>query len=175
MKKYSLDDIRKIVDETALKIDAPSDLLPNYGKQIWDDHPYIDVDSHGFMFYINAQRRQEYERRKTDNIDDLLYWIFSHVTFFMACDYELKNRIENEDCRRLIFKTQAQMLGQLNDKWRQKENAEHQRILKSFPFDDFARARAIYWGRLRQQGLSETEIHKLVYKKYPEVPEEKPL
>lgn len=168
MTKYSLDDIKKKVDELALKINAPTNLLPGYGQQTSDAHPYIEVDNLGFMFYIISERGQEYERKMTDKIDDLLYRIFSGVTFSMACDYELKNRIEDKDCRRIMFEKQEELLGQLNDTWRQKENAEHQSILKTHPFDDLAGLRASYCGQLRQQGLSETEIDKLAYEKYPE-------
>lgn len=167
MMKYSLDDIKKIADELALKIKAPTNLLPSYGQQTWDAHPYIEVDNLGFMYYIISERGQEYERKMTDKIDDLLYWIFANVTFSMASDYELKNRIEDKDCRRIMFDKQEELLGQLNHNWRQKENAEHQSILKNHPFDDLAGLRATYFGQLRQQGLSATEISKLAYEKYP--------
>ncbi|NEU07861.1 hypothetical protein GZH53_06010 [Flavihumibacter sp. R14] len=167
MTQYSLDDIKKIVDELALKINAPTNLLPSYGQQTWDSHPYIEVDNLGFMFYIISERGQEYQRKMTDKIDDLLYWIFANVTFSKASEYELKNRIEDKDCRRIMFDKQEELLGQLNYNWRQKENAERQGILKNHPFDDLAGVRATYFGQLRQQGLSETEISKLAYEKYP--------
>ncbi len=168
MTRHSLDDIKKKVDELALKINAPTNLLPSYGQQTWDAHPYIEVDNLGFMSYIISERGQEYERKMTDRIDDLLYWIFTSVTFSMACDFELKNRIEDKDCRRIMFEKQEELLGQLNENWRVKKIAEHQRILKSSPFDDLAGLRATYCGQLRKQGLTETEIDKLAYAKYPE-------
>jgi hypothetical protein len=168
MTKYSLDDIKKKVDELAIKINAPTNLLPNYGQQTWDAHPYIEVDNLGFMFYIISERGQEFERKMTDKIDDLLYWIFANVTFSMASDYELKNRIEDKDCRRIMFDKQEELLGQLNENWRLKENAEHQSILRRHPFDDLAGLRATYCGQLRKQGLTEAEIDKLAYAKYPE-------
>lgn len=167
MAKYTLDDIKIMVDELALKINAPTNLLPTYGQQTWDAHPYIEVDSLGFMLYIISERGHEYERKTTDKIDDLLYWIFENVTFSMACNYELKNRIEEKDCRRIMFDKQEQLLGQLNDNWRQKANSEHRSILITNPFDDLAGLRATYCGQLRQQGLSETEINKLAHVKYP--------
>ncbi|MVN23561.1 Imm63 family immunity protein [Mucilaginibacter arboris] len=168
MVKYSLDDIKKKVDELALKINASTNLLPSYGQQKWDAHPYIEVDDLGFMFFIISERGQEYERKMTDKLDDLLYWIFAGVTFSMSCNYELKNRIEDKDGRRLIFKKQEELLGILNETWRQKEILEHQDILKNYPFDDLASLRATYCGKLRKQGYSEIEINKLAYAKYPE-------
>ena len=168
MTKYTLGDIKKRVDELASKIDAPSNLLPSFGQQTWDAHPYIEVDSLGFMFYIISERGQEYERSMTDKIEDLLYRIFSTVTFTMACDYELKNRIEDKDCRRIMFEKQEELLGLLNNNWSQRQKDEHQSALKNHPFDDLAGLRATYCGQLRQEGLSETEIKKLAYEKYPE-------
>jgi Immunity protein 63 len=167
MTIYSLDDIKKIVDDFALKINVPSNLLPSYGQQTWDAHPYIEVNNLGFMFYIISERGQEYERKMTDKIDNLLYWIFANVTFSMASDYEQKNRIVDKDCRRIMFAKQEELLGQLNENWRFKENAEHQSILKRHPWDDLAGLRATYCGQLRKQGLTETEIYKLAYAKYP--------
>ena len=167
MTKYSLDDIKNKVDKLAIKINSPTNLLPSYGQQTWDALPYIELDSMGFMFYIISEHGQEYERKMTDNIDDLLYWIFANVTFSMASEYDLKNRIEDKDCRRIMFDKQEELLRQLNENWRQKENAEHQSILKRHPFDDLAGLRATYCGQLRKQGLTETEIDKLAYAKYP--------
>ncbi|MHC0441417.1 Imm63 family immunity protein [Flavobacterium sp. 3-210] len=167
MMKYSLEDIKKKVNELALKINAPTNLLPDYGQQIWDANPYIEVDNLGLMYYIISERGQEYERLITDQIDDLLYRIFSSVTFSMASDYELKNRIDDKDCRRIIFDKQEELLGVLSDSWKQKEKAEHQTILKNHPFDDLAGLRATYCRQLRQQGITEAEINKLAYEKYP--------
>lgn len=86
----------------------------------------------------------------------------------MASDYEIKNRIEDKDCRRIIFDKQEELLGKLNENWRLKENAKHQSILKIYPFNDLAGLRATYCEQLRKQGLTETEIDKLAYSKYPE-------
>lgn len=168
MTKYSLADIKRIVDELALKINASTNLLPTYNHIIGDGTPCIEVDNDGNMFYVISERGNEFSREKTDKIDDLLYWIFADVTFSMSCEYEKKNRIEDKDCRRIIFDKQEELLGQLNETWREKEQAEHQQILKSFPFDDLAGLRAIFWGQLREQGYSELESKKLAYEKYPQ-------
>jgi hypothetical protein len=167
MTTYSLDHIKKKVEELALKINAPTNLLPSYGKQTEDAHPYIEVDNLGFMYYIFTERGHEFERQMTNKIDDLLYWIFDNVTFSMACDYELKNRIEDKDSRRIMFEKQEELLGILNENWRVKIKVRHQGILKSNPFDDLAGLRAKYCGELREQGLTETEINKLAFAKYP--------
>jgi hypothetical protein len=168
MTKYSLDDIKQKVRELANKINVPTELLPTYGYSKDFAYPHIEVDNLGLLHYVIVERGEELDRRTTDKLDDLLYWIFADVTFSMACDYELKNRIEDKDCRRIMFDKQEQLLGQLNDTWREKESEEHKSILKTHSFDDLAGLRATYCGQLRQQGLSETEINKMAYEKYPE-------
>jgi len=161
MKKttYTLDDIEKKVDELALKINAPRDLLPTYGNVI-GGKPCIEFDNSSYIFTVISEHGVEYERKKTDKIDDLLYWIFSDVTCFMSLDYELEYRIESKDYRRMLFDKQVELLGQLNETWSERKQAEHQRILKSRPFDDFARLRARFCKQLKQQGYSEKEIKK---------------
>jgi hypothetical protein len=167
MAKYSLDDIEKQVQKLANKINVPTEILPTYGYSKDFAYPHIETDNVGFLHYVIVERGQELDRRTTDKLDDLLYWIFSNVTFTLACDFELKNRVEDKDCRRIMFDKQEELLGQLSETWRQKENAEHQYILKNHPFDDLAGLRATYCGQLRQQGHSEQNINNLAYAKYP--------
>lgn len=168
MARLSIDDIKKKVDELATKINAPTDLLPTYGYSKDFAYPHIEVDNVGLLHYVIVERGQELERKITDKPDDLLYWIFASVTFSMACDYELNNRIEDKDCRRIIFEKQEELLGILSDTWRQKEHTEHQVILRNYRFDDLAGLRATYCGQLRQQGYSETELDKIANAKYPQ-------
>ena len=161
-------EIQNIVNQLAVKINAPSYLLPTFSSPIGDATPNIEVDNLGLYNYVISERGNEYERKLTSDLNDLLYWIFASVTFSMACDYELKNRIEDKDCRRIMFQKQEQLLGLLNKDWEEKEKKEHQNILNNNPFDDLAGLRATYCGELRTKGLSESEIDKLAYEKYPE-------
>lgn len=167
MIKLSLEDIKRKVDELAAKLNAPSDLLPTYGYSRDFAYPHIEIDSVGLLHFVVVERGQQLERKTTDNLDTLLYWIFSGVTFSMSCTYELEHRIEDKDCRRIMFDKQEELLGTLSDTWRQKENEEHKKILKNYPFDDLAGLRATYRGQLRQQGYTEIDIDKLAYEKYP--------
>jgi len=167
MTKHSLDDILKRITELASKINAPAHLLPTYHFPIGDATPYIEVDDNGYMFFIISERGTEFSREKFDNIDDFLYRIFSGVTFSMACRYELKNRIEDKDCRRMIFTKQVELLERLNDTWGERQNATHQLFLKAAPFDDLASLRVTYWVELRKQGYPEADCEKLAYEKYP--------
>lgn len=167
MTLLSLADIQKRVVELAARIGAPEHLLPTYGYTRDFAYPHIEIAEGGTLHYVVVERGQEIERRTTDTLDTLLYWIFSGVTFSMACDYEVNHRIEDKDCRRMIFEKQEEWLGILNDAWREKELNEHEAIVKHYPFDDLAGLRAAYCRQLRKQGYSEDQIKELAYKKYP--------
>ncbi len=166
--QIGIEEIKSRVDELARKINAPAKMLPDYGSLKHDSHPYIVVDRSGTMFYIRSERGTEYERLKTDDIDVLLCRIFESVTFWMASDYEVKNRIEDKDCRRMIFQKQEELLGMLNDKWKQKVTERNKNVLQIAPFDDLAGLRATFYNEMRKKGYSEDEIQKMALKKYPE-------
>ncbi len=161
-------EIEKIVKQLAEKINAPSYYLPTFSLPKGDATPNIEVDSSGLYNYVISERGTEYERRITSDFNDLLYWIFASVTFSMACDFELKNRVKNRDFRRIMFAKQEELLGILDRDWEEKERKEHQSILMNSPLDDLVGLRATYCRELRAKGLSESEIDKLAYEKYPE-------
>ncbi|MEI8280086.1 MAG: Imm63 family immunity protein [Bacteroidota bacterium] len=168
MVYHTLEEIKAKVDELASIIDAPSKSLPSYGQMKYDSHPYIALDEQGIKLYIVSERGREYKREKFTDIDELLYCVFSTVTFEMACDYELKNRIEDQDFRKILFKKQEELLGLLNKDWEESKLFEHNNILERFVFDDLAGLRATYCGELRAKGYSETKIMEIAYLRYPE-------
>ena len=166
--RKTLTEIENIVIKLSEKINAPANLFPTFSTPIGDATPNVEIDSSGLYNYVISERGNEYERNLTSELNDLLYWIFADVTFSMACDYELKNRIAEKDSRRIIFEKQEELLGLLNTEWKEKEKKEHQSILNINPFNDLAGLRATYCGELRKKGLSDSEIDKKAYEKYPE-------
>ncbi|MDC8004829.1 Imm63 family immunity protein [Aureisphaera galaxeae] len=132
----TLTEIQSIVNQLAEKINAPNYLLPTFSLPIGDATPNIELDSFGLYNYVISERGRERERKITSSLHDLLYWIFSSVTFSMASHYELKNRIEGQDFRRIMFAKQEELLGILHEDWKEREVREHQTILKNHPFND---------------------------------------
>ena len=164
----TLTEIQKLAQDLASRINAPTNLLPTFSTPIGDATPNIEIDSSGHYHFVISERGTEYERKTTSDLNDLMYWIFSGVTFSMACAHELKNRIEDKDSRRIMFTKQEELLGLLNTDWEERERKEHKSILINNPFDDLAGLIATYFGELRAKGLPESEIEKLAYEKYPE-------
>ena len=138
----SIADIKVEVDKLAAIIGASGyHALPTYGRTEDFARPHIEVDSRGYHLVV-IERGQELERFTTHELDDLLYHIFQSVTFSLAMDYELAHRIETQDCRRIGFQKQVELLAQLSQRWADREAAEHKRILQEHPFDDQSAIRA---------------------------------
>ena len=149
---FSLNFVRKRVQELSQKIAAPEghvligesrgDGTPNI--EILGDYEFVrgiqgtpisrSVEK-SFAFVVN-ERGIEYERRITTDLDELLYWIFEVITSSMASDFELRNRMEEQDSRRLWFAKQEELLGLLNPKWQDRIKIHHAEILKDHPFVD---------------------------------------
>lgn len=66
-----------------------------------DGSPYVEVGE--AYYFIVEERGIELERRKTIDLDELLYWVFDGVTFTVASTFETRNREPNKDSRRLLF------------------------------------------------------------------------
>jgi hypothetical protein len=162
----TLTEVKELIDQLAEKINAPQNSLPTYGYSEQSGRWEVIVDAEGYQL-VAFERGKELERYITSDIDELLYKIFDGVTFWLACKYELAHRIEEQDCRRMIFQHQVELLSMLSPQWSIREIQEHNQTLMEYPFDDFAGIRASLCGRLREQGYSEDAIDKLAYEKYP--------
>lgn len=167
MNENLVSELKRQISELALRLD----LTENSFSQLWEENdfacPFIEIDNAGFMHLKVRERGQIFEDKIAKNTDELLYWVFSGITFSMACNFELQNRIESQDCRRMIFEKQNELLKKLNTDWQEREIESQSTILKDHPFDDFAGLRASYFSELREKGYSEEDIEKLAYEKYP--------
>lgn len=93
MSLLSLAGIESRVNELARRVGAPGDLLPTYGSTEDFARPHVEVDARGCHLVV-VERGQELDRYTTDVRDELLYRIFSSVTFSMAAQHELKHRAQ---------------------------------------------------------------------------------
>jgi hypothetical protein len=167
-KTITLKSIKSEVDRIAKLISASDNYLPTYGYSRDLGYSHVEVDKKGLLHYVIVDERgQERERKTTGNLTDLLFWIFDGITFSMASDYEITNRKETQDCRRLLFVKQEELLGIIDKGWKEVKQKEHGEILKRNPFDDLASLRADFFRELRGKGYSQSEVDQLAYEKYP--------
>ena len=83
-----------------------------------------------------TERGSEFERRKTRESDELLYWFVSGDVSQLARDWELERRVEGQDSRRLWFAKELEMLDALNPEWAKRKELHQNNVLKEHPFND---------------------------------------
>lgn len=117
------------IKKIAKKINAPEQFLPTFGFTEGTARPHIEVYNNEYNYVIN-ERGEEYERIKTNDFQELLYKVFSNVTFEMAVQHELANRINNEDFRIQLFQIQEDLLDRIDSTFSEKMKSKHDKILR---------------------------------------------
>lgn len=161
-----VDEIKAEIACLAQLIGAHEKQLPTYEFSEQSGRPHIEIDERGYH-YVVAERGSEFSRLTTQDLDELLYAVFQTVTHEMAFSYELRHRTEDQDCRRLGFPKQIELLGVVRNNWAERRSTEINRILNEHPFDDNSSARATLWKQLRDEGRAPDEIRQLAFDKYP--------
>lgn len=161
----TLEEVKIEVLKLAKIISAPENKFPDFGSSNYQGNPHIDVDNYGNLYFIVVERNEEYERKITKDIKELLFWIFENITFSMACDYELKNRVENQDSRILLFAKQDELLEKLNTDWAEVTRKKHKKLLS--PTDETKRNRKEYCDKLEKEGIDLVTAWNIACKKYP--------
>jgi hypothetical protein len=131
----TLRDIEADVAALARRIGGSEPDLPTYGISQDFGRPHIEVEQ-GFYCYVVMERGQELERRLTDDYDELLYWIFRDATHSLAFAYELRNRVEDQDCRRIAFPKQIELMEQIGSTLGERLERDITDILRCAPYDD---------------------------------------
>jgi len=130
---FNIDDVNKEVDCKGSIIDAPENLLWVRISPVGDGTPHVEIEN-SKAFYVSSERGVELFRKEVQSLDELLFLIFERITFRMACDFELKNRIENQDCRKIIFAKQLELIKKIDLKWETKISEEIDKVLERSPY-----------------------------------------
>jgi hypothetical protein len=162
----TLPQLEAAVHRLAAKIGAPAHLLPMFDHIVGDATPFIDQRSDGFHLVI-SERGTEYERVVSPDAKEILRLVFDGVTFSMASSYELAHRIEGQDCRRLIFSRQVELLSMISAEWAAQNAREHEATLRAHPFDDASSARVDLTKKLRGQGAAPDDAWREACDQYP--------
>jgi hypothetical protein len=130
----SLDAIRHRIGVLSAQLGSSQIVLPTFGRSDQDGRPHIEV-GHTYDWVV-CERGSEFERRKTLELDELLYWTFQSATFSLAVEWEFRHRVPGQDSRRLLFQHQRELLGKLNPDWASRHDEELNAILRENPFND---------------------------------------
>lgn len=98
-----------------------------------DGAPHIEVHGNSFH-YVSCERGQELKRIKSLSEDDVLYLLLENVTFEVAVQHELKNRIEGIDGRSVWFPYQEILMSNISPEWGERLKEKHRKILTKHPF-----------------------------------------
>jgi hypothetical protein len=126
--------IQNRVNQMGLMINAPEQYLQLHNRAIGDGTPYVMVDDQ--YNYITSERGVLISKEETLDLEELLYWIFEDVTSIMAGKYELNNRQQDADTRRLRFQEQIRLMDVLNNNWGEKTKNRLDKILANNPYED---------------------------------------
>lgn len=127
--------IKRDIEEIARVIDAPIHELLTFNISRYDGTPCIQIER-DIIYYFARDRAAVCMNKQTTNRMELYYWVFEDVTFSMSSKFEVKNRKENSDPRRLIFGHQIELLSKINPIWASKCQQEIDEILKNYPYSD---------------------------------------
>lgn len=116
-------------------IDAPISMLKVKSSPSWDGTPYIRPSVEGY-FYIYEERGVAWKEEGPMDEDSVLYLFFEGVVSSMSLDYELKNRVEGQDFRRVYFSHQIELMSKIGIDWSNRRKAYFDEVLKRSPFND---------------------------------------
>ncbi len=97
--------------------------------------PYFDIEESGYSYHIK-ERDKFLKSIRNLSEDELLYLLVKDFIESEAVDYELKNRIDGQDFRRLYFDYAKYLMKKIDYKWEKILEEEFVNVLKKNPFQD---------------------------------------
>lgn len=133
--KESIDFIQSIVFDLGRKINAPRNLLMVHDRPLPDGAPYIEINNDS-IFVVSSERGFELFRELAPSVDEVIYIIIERAISRMALDYEINNRVEGQDFRRIYFKKKIELMSLINDNWAERVLEDVNKILSESPYAD---------------------------------------
>lgn len=113
-------------------IHAPGEFIPT---DTGADFGWAQLEYDGKFRYFYVERGEHYDIRMSSDIDEVLYWVFSDITWAMASNHELIHRDPRAgDIRRILFSYQLKLLSRLKTEWADRRRAKIDEILLANPF-----------------------------------------
>lgn len=130
----NLSTIKNRYYEIARKLGAPRKHIRFATTPQHDGGPHIEYEGPE-LHYVITERGSEFERRKTKDPDELLFWLVSDLTWAMASEWELANRIEGEDFRIQLFQKDVELMMKINEHWANLIKDKYEQLLsRKYPF-----------------------------------------
>lgn len=165
----NIEEFKELFLEKAKLINVPPDLYPGFGEQTGEAVPFVEVSEGYFPIYryIVKERGREYENKMTQDLDEVLYWVFKQITAELAFSRSERVRRNDIDSRRVYFGIQQELMGKLSVKWKDQFIEYINRVLAKSPYDDYGNIRWEYEKELVRGGMSNAEANRKAEELYP--------
>ena len=137
-KTMLYEDLDQKIRNIGKKINAPDNIYPDMRRPRYNGYfayPHIEIKP-PYYHYVVIERGEELQRKKFHDVNDLLFEVFYKITFDMAKQYELYNRVEGQDFRKILFTHQLNLMKCLDSTWHDKAKNEIDIILEKNPYND---------------------------------------
>jgi immunity protein 63 of polymorphic toxin system len=124
-----IDIVRVRIEELAARIGAPERWLPDFGNATDHAQPFVR-ERDGWLEWGVAERGNEYEVKRTRDIDELCYWALESIASSLSTQWELHHRVEGQDFRILMFAKRIELLAALDPRWAARSRAENAQLLR---------------------------------------------
>lgn len=129
--------LRAEYDKFSQRID-PFDGIYSFQTERSDDgSPHVEFHD-GEYHYIVTERGLDLESRSTPDVREIVYWMLKDTTFWMGVAYEFKNRVGSQDCRRMIFAHQLDLMKRADEQFAERLKLQIAEILERNPYNDQA-------------------------------------
>ena len=132
----SLSEIKEIIEKLARPINPPAEAMPTYDNFIYDGTPNIEVSTSVYYYRAFAERGEVVKNQQTDNLAELLYWVFRDIADRIAYNFAMQYRNPSEDFRRVWFEHQLELLEKVKIEWKIQREKEIEEILANAPYND---------------------------------------
>ena len=100
-----------------------------------DGSPHVEFEG-GVFHHIVTERGLELERESFTEKEDLLYRLVSDTAFWMAVEYEFKNRVAGQDARRVMFAKWIELMERVGPGWADRTRRHIRETLGNNPYLD---------------------------------------
>lgn len=135
IKHIVIENLKKVMDESIIE-STVNNIHFCYGDGGYEPGTYV-YEKNGVYHYIGVGDRGGVDDEiKTSNIDDILYKIYSTITFNEAVKFAMMNREKDKDWRRVLFKKQLELLRGIGEIYYNRRSEEIETILLTSPYKD---------------------------------------
>lgn len=133
--KASIDELQAEYDALCRRIDPVDGAYSFLTEAQHNGAPHVEIRD-GLFHHVVTERGLELERKIYADKRNLLYRLVSDTAFWMAVEYELKNRVEGQDARRIMFAKWVELMEKVGPEWAERTCDHITETLRENPYLD---------------------------------------